>query len=70
MVDFAAERRRLEGELKACDGEIKRCEGKLSNEGFVAKAPAAVVDAEKAKLEKYKKQKLGIEEALAAIEGK
>ena len=70
MVDFAAERRRLEGELKVCEGEIKRCEGKLSNEGFVAKAPAAVVDAEKAKLEKYKKQKLGIEEALAAIEGK
>ena len=70
MVDFAAERRRLEGELKVCEGEIKRCEGKLSNEGFVAKAPAAVVDAEKAKLEKHKKQKLGIEEALAAIEGK
>ena len=48
-------------------GEIKRCEGKLSNAGFTAKAPAAVVAAEEAKLEKYKAQLHGIEEALAAL---
>ncbi len=70
MVDFEAERRRLEGELKTMEGEIKRCEGKLGNEGFVAKAPEAVVAAEREKLEKYKAQKAGIEEALAAIAGK
>ena len=70
MVDFEAERRRLEGELKTMEGEIKRCEGKLNNEGFVAKAPEAVVAAEREKLEKYKAQKAGIEEALAAIAGK
>ncbi|MDD6094715.1 MAG: valine--tRNA ligase [Clostridia bacterium] len=70
MVDFAAERKRLEGELKAVCSEIARSEGKLKNEGFVAKAPAAVVEAEREKLEKYKAQKLGIEEALAAIADK
>lgn len=70
MVDFEAERKRLENELRTAEGEIKRCEGKLSNQGFVAKAPAAVVDAEKEKLEKYKRQKAGIEEALAAIRDK
>lgn len=67
MVDFAAERKRLEGEKSKIGGEIKRCEGKLSNEGFTAKAPAAVVGAEKEKLEKYKAQLQGIEEALAAL---
>ena len=67
MVDFAAERKRLEGEKAKMTGEIKRCEGKLSNEGFTAKAPAAVVAAEQAKLDKYKAQLRGIEDALAAL---
>ncbi len=65
MVDFEAERKRLEGELKTVEGEIARAEGKLSNEGFIARAPAAVVDGEKAKLEKYKEKKDSI---IAAIE--
>lgn len=67
MVDFAAERKRLEGERTKITGEIKRCEGKLSNAGFTAKAPAAVVAAEQEKLDKYKAQLHGIEEALAAL---
>ena len=70
MVDFEAERARLTADLKKLEGEIKRCEGKLSNESFVAKAPEAVVAQEKEKLEKYKAQKAGVEEALAAIAGK
>ena len=67
MVDFAAERKRLEGEKAKVAGEIQRCEGKLSNKGFTAKAPAAVVAAEEAKLEKYRAQLRGIEEALDAL---
>ena len=67
MIDFEAERKRLEGELAKNDGEIKRLEGKLSNEGFVAKAPAAVVEGEKAKLEKYKEVRKGLLEALAKL---
>ena len=38
---------------------MKRGEGKLANEGFIAKAPADVVDAERAKLEAYNGSELG-----------
>ena len=48
--------------MKKNDSEIERIEKKLSNEGFVAKAPAAVIDGERAKLKKY----LETREALAA----
>ena len=48
-------------------GEIERIEKKLSNEGFVAKAPAAVVDGEKAKLAKYRENLDGVIAALAKL---
>ena len=67
MVDFEAERKRLEGELAAVESEIKRAEGKLSNESFVSRAPAAVVDGERAKLEKYKEKLEGIKAAIAKL---
>ena len=70
IVDFAAERERLNKELAAVDGEIARCEGKLSNEGFTSRAPEKVVEAEREKLEKYRARRAGILEALAAIIGK
>ena len=53
VIDFEKERERLNAEMKKNDGEIERIEKKLSNEGFVAKAPAAVIDGERAKLKKY-----------------
>ena len=53
LVDIEKEKARLSAELTKIEGEIKRVSGKLSNEGFVSKAPAAVVDAERAKLDKY-----------------
>ncbi len=56
VVDFEKEKARLEGELVKTQGEIDRLEKKLSNEGFVAKAPAAVVDGERAKLKSYKEK--------------
>ena len=67
MVDTEKERARLMAELAKTEEEILRLVKKLSNEGFVAKAPAAVVDGERAKLEKYKSTKAGIEEAIAAL---
>ncbi len=54
LVDKAKERERLEKEKKRLESEIKRVEGKLSNKGFVAKAPQKLVDEEKAKGEKYR----------------
>ena len=70
IVDFEAERERLNKELAATDGEIKRAEGKLSNESFTSRAPEAVVNAEREKLEKYKAKRAGIVEALKAIQDK
>ncbi len=55
LIDMDKERERLNKEKQNLEGEIKRCEGKLKNESFVGKAPQSVVDAEKEKLEKYKK---------------
>ena len=67
IIDLAAERKRLEGEQTRIQGEIKRLEGKLANAGFVAKAPAAVVEGERVKLEKYRDTLAGIEAALAKL---
>ena len=64
IIDFEKEKARLEGEKKKLEAEIERIEKKLSNEGFVAKAPAAVVEGERAKMAKYRENLEGI---LAAI---
>ena len=65
LVDRAKEIERLEKELKTLEGEIMRVEGKLGNAGFVAKAPAHVVEEEKAKGEKYAKM---LSEVKASLE--
>ena len=49
-IDIAAERERLTKEISRLEGEIAKAEGKLANESFVARAPAAVVDQERARL--------------------
>jgi valyl-tRNA synthetase len=48
-----AERRQAEQRAKV-EREIQRAEGKLSNQRFVERAPAAVVEAERAKLQRYR----------------
>jgi valyl-tRNA synthetase len=50
LIDKDAELARLDKEIQRLDGEVKRVGGKLSNEGFVAKAPAEVLEKERAKL--------------------
>lgn len=53
LIDKEAELARISKELDKVAGEIKRIEGKLNNAGFVAKAPAAVVEKEQEKLAEY-----------------
>ena len=53
LIDKDAELARLDKEVAKTHGEIKRIEGKLSNEGFVAKAPEIVIAKEREKLEGY-----------------
>jgi len=52
--DEGAEAARTAAERKRLEGEIARAEGKLSNQGFVAKAPSDLVDAEREKLERLR----------------
>jgi valyl-tRNA synthetase len=49
-VDLGAAERKLAERRTTLKAEVARCESKLANEGFVAKAPAAVVAAEREKL--------------------
>ena len=51
LVDIDKEIARLGKELESAQRDIARAEGKLSNPGFLAKAPAQLVEQEKAKLE-------------------
>jgi valyl-tRNA synthetase len=67
VIDFEKERARLTAEMKKNDGEIERIEKKLANEGFVAKAPAAVIEGEKAKLKKYLEVRESLTVALAKL---
>ncbi len=64
LVDTKAELERLGKEAEKVRGEIARLEAKLGNEGFVSKAPAAVVEAERKKLSSYKEKLTGIEDAV------
>jgi valyl-tRNA synthetase len=50
LIDKDAELTRLDKEIGRLEGEVKRVGGKLGNEGFVAKAPAEVLEKERAKL--------------------
>ena len=67
LVDTEKERARLQGEEAKLTAEIERIGKKLSNEGFVAKAPAAVVDAERQKLARYTENLEGVRAALAKL---
>ena len=53
LVDKDKELARLNSELDKVESEIARANSKLSNNGFLAKAPKALVDSEREKLDKY-----------------
>ncbi|OAB38969.1 valine--tRNA ligase [Paenibacillus macquariensis subsp. defensor] len=53
LIDITQEIARLEKEVQTLNDEVDRVEKKLSNQGFVAKAPAKVIDEERAKQADY-----------------
>ncbi|WP_394128022.1 valine--tRNA ligase [Vibrio hepatarius] len=67
LIDKDAELARLDKEVQKTHGEIKRIEGKLGNEGFVAKAPEAVIAKEREKLVGYQETLAKLEEQKATI---
>ena len=70
LVDFEKEKERLTKEKAKLEGEIKRVNGKLSNQGFLAKAPESLVNEEKAKKEKFEEMMKSVLERLENIEAK
>ena len=68
LIDFDRERERIKAEIAKTDEEIARAEGKLENAGFVAKAPAALIEKEHEKLARYREQRKGLEESLKNLD--
>lgn len=67
LVDVEKERERLTKEQNRLQGEIKRAQGMLNNPKFVEKAPAAKLEEEKGKLEKYTQMLAQVEERLGQL---
>lgn len=53
LINFEEEIARLEKEVAKYEKEVERVQKKLGNQGFIAKAPAPVIDEEKAKEKDY-----------------
>ena len=67
LIDVEKETQRLNKELESMDKEIKRVTGKLNNAGFLAKAPADVVEKEKAKAEELSGKMEAVKERLTYL---
>ena len=67
LVDFEKEIARLNKELATVEKEVERAKGKLSNQGFLSKAPALLVEAEKEKLEANEKKAASLTERIAEL---
>ncbi len=65
LVDYKAEADRLAKEKKRLEGEVARVKGKLSNQGFISKAPEKVINEEKEKMIKYEEM---LEKVTARLE--
>jgi valyl-tRNA synthetase len=69
VIDFAAEKARLEKEMARVTSDIARIDAKLGNADFVARAPEDVVEGEREKREEAEARRLKIDEALARLKG-
>ncbi|MVO99693.1 valine--tRNA ligase [Paenibacillus lutrae] len=67
LIDIGQEVARLEKEIQTLNGEVSRIEKKLSNEGFIAKAPAKVIEEEKAKMADYAEKRDKVQARLAEL---
>lgn len=70
LIDFEKEMERLDKEKQKLEAEIKRVVGKLSNEGFVKKAPPQLIEEEKEKQAKYQQMLDTVLARLESLKGK
>ncbi len=70
LIDYQKEQQRLEREISKAQAEMSRIEKKLANAGFVDKAPAAIVEAERQKLAQYQKMFAALDEEMTKVKGK
>jgi valyl-tRNA synthetase len=68
-VDVGAERERLQKEAARYESEIRKAEGKLGNASFVERAPAAVVEQEKERLDGFRATLAKVREQLGRLPG-
>ena len=69
LIDIEQEIARLEKELAKLDSEVERVEKKLANQGFVAKAPAQVIEEEKAKQKDYIEKREQVRARITELRG-
>jgi valyl-tRNA synthetase len=69
-IDVAAECARLQKEISRIENEVTKAQAKLSNEGFVARAPAAVVAQEKERVAGFGATLAKLREQVASLGGK
>ncbi|MEI7025231.1 valine--tRNA ligase [Paenibacillus sp. y28] len=69
LIDISQEIARLEKELATLNAEVERVEKKLANAGFVAKAPAKVIEEEKAKMQDYAEKRDKVLARISELKG-
>lgn len=69
LIDIEQEIARLEKEVQTLNSEVERVEKKLSNQGFVAKAPAKVIEEERAKQADYSDRREKVLARIAELRG-
>ena len=67
MIDMDKERQRLSAEIAQLDGALSALLGRLGNEKFVAKAPPAVVEGEKAKAAEWQSRLTSLQQQLEKL---
>ena len=67
LVNVDEELAKMEKEEKRLEAEVERAEKKLSNQGFVAHAPEAVINKEKEKKADYESQLAGVRERMKEL---
>lgn len=70
VIDLAAEAARLQKEIATVQADLARSEKKLANEGFLQKAPAAVVEKERSKAAEFRSDLARLRERLTRLQPK